>query len=58
MLQFHTTPYFQILQTFKWISCRFTIVDTMIAIQYDYNMRLVNNNVILIIDTFMLTVSL
>ena len=56
MLQFHTAPYFQILQTFKWISCRF--VDTMIAIQYDYNMRLVNNNVILIIDTFMLTVSL
>ena len=53
MLQFHTTPYFQILQTFKWISCRL-----MIAIQYDYNMRLVNNNVILIIDTFMLTVSL
>ena len=52
MLQFHTTPYFQILQTFK------RIVDTMIAIQYDYNMRLVNNNVILIIDTFMLTVSL
>ena len=45
MLQFHTTPYFQILQT-------------LIAIQYDYNMRLVNNNVILIIDTFMLTVSL
>ena len=44
MLQFHTVPYFQILQTDRYL--------------FYYNMRLFNNNIILIIDTVMLTVSL
>ena len=52
MLQFHTAPYFQILQNSKyccWYNDRYL---------YNYIIRLVNNDIILIIDTFMLTVSL
>ena len=49
---FLTAPYFQILQNSKyccWYNDRYL---------YNYIMRLVNNDIILIIDTFMLTVSL
>ena len=48
MLQCHTAPYFQ-------ISSNISFNDRYL---YDYNMRLFNNNIILIIDTVMLTVSL